>query len=167
MFRWLNSSLFDNVGKKLKRVIRWFVYFVFGLLLLLGTSVIWFTIQRFNAGYTKAIYVAAMIPFVVVLLGFLVWLFAAALYGFAELIDTAVTNRQGGENEDLPEDFFIPEDEDEFEEEEEATGDEMWFCPHCEGEVSFSQETQTWRCANCQRQYQVVGKGWLQRLKEL
>jgi cellulose synthase/poly-beta-1,6-N-acetylglucosamine synthase-like glycosyltransferase len=90
-----------------------------------------------------------------------------ALYGFAEVVDTAIIKRKGGEEPDIPEDLFIPEDEDEDEAETVAEADDVWICPSCEGEVTYSEETKTWHCAHCHRMYQVVGKGWTQHLKEV
>lgn len=169
MFRILNAWMFDNVGKKLKRFIRWFVYFSFVAVLILGVDLIWLAIQRANAGDTRAIYVAAMIPFAMVLACFLVWLGAAVLYGFAELVDTAITNRQGGA-EGIPEDLFIPDDIDEeemYEDEANAENDEMWICPNCDGEVSFSRDAQVWQCDRCGKKFQVTGFGWAKKLKEV
>ena len=167
MFEKLDSLMFDNVGKKLKSIVRYYVYSVFGLLIIAGVVMETIALVELLRGNGYAFFAMLITPLAVLLAGFLVWLSVVALYGFAEVVDTAIISRKGGDTPDIPEDLFIPEDEDEDEAETVAEADDVWICPHCEGEVTYFEESMTWHCAHCHRQYQVVGKGWTQHLKEI
>lgn len=167
MFEKLDSLMFENVGKKLKTIVRYYVYAMFGLLIVGGVAMELYSLWQLLKGNGYAFFAMLVTPLAVLFAGFFVWLSVVALYGFAEVVDTAILHRKGENTPDIPEDLFIPESEDEDEAETVAEADDVWICPSCEGEVTYSEETKTWHCAHCHRMYQVVGKGWTQHLKEV
>ena len=167
MFEKLESHMFDNVGQKIKTIVRYYVRIMVSLLLIAAVALEVYALTQLPDGNGEAFLMMLLIPFAAALAGVLVWLSAVPIYGFGEVVDTAIAMR--GEEEvpldSLP-NLFDGEPAAETDSDEPAPDDE-WICPACEGEVTYSAETKVWHCAHCHRRYTVVGEGWTQRLKEL
>ena len=96
----LDDVFFGNVGKKIKAIIRGCFYAETGLVIL---SVVVLEIQALidllDTGYGEFFGYMLLIPIIAALSIGILWLSTLMAYGFAEIVDTAVTNRLNSDGE--------------------------------------------------------------------
>ena len=100
MFSW-DKYFFGDVGKKLKDIIRVWFYVEVILTVVAGA---FFEVGAlfkllFGGGDTELFYIMLVLPIGVVISILVMWLGTLPFYGFAEIVDTAVTNRLNSDGE--------------------------------------------------------------------
>ena len=87
------------------------------------------------------------------------------MYGFAEIVDTAIKNRRQPEpvEELLIDEVVNPADFDS----EKKADDHGRTCPVCEGDLTRSEQDNVWYCADCQKKFELLNFGLIDHLKEI
>lgn len=203
MFEQWDAFLFRNMGQKIKSVVRGLFYVGAGLLLLGGILAEGEAIKLLSHGAEDGFLWMLVIPIGVAVGIAVLWLSVFLIYGFGEVVDTAIVLREGvvpqpdevdlvsggilGNETDAPAlwtcgcgvtnsnattvcrgcgqirpvnaAYVAPTPKEEE--------DDMWLCPHCEGEITYVPSSGVWLCSHCQRLYRVEGQGWTKRLVEI
>ncbi|MBE6807389.1 MAG: hypothetical protein E7527_05210 [Ruminococcaceae bacterium] len=142
--------MFKNVGRTIKKVAKWVFAIQCFVVLVVG-----FELMRQDddlAGWGLLLWIVG--PLVA-------WLSSLLLYGFGEIVDTAIINRKPQsekkeveKNEYTPRpDVFYPISIDGAESKESIPTEEGSYvdavCPYCQEPLSFSKETKEALCPNC------------------
>lgn len=168
----LDRFFFQNIGKKFKAVVRIIFYIEAALAVLGGLVLLVYGLVNAGNGYDDALFTVLLAPVAVAVAIGVLWLSTAFLYGFGELVDTAIAQRRQPmeDEEEAPDEcvdltsvnpFGIGADGDEGE-----TEDDEWLCPCCEGDLVYVKEHAAWYCPDCDKYYEVVGDGWEKKLQE-
>ena len=161
----VDAFFFSNMGQKIKAVVRALFYFVAGLLLVGGIAAEIYGLSMLLDGNDNGWLVMIATPIAVAVGIGITWLAVFLAYGFGEVVDTAIVIRGTPQEESVDLTAVNPFDIAQTDGEEDA--DDVWLCPHCEGDLVAHPATGMWYCPDCGKQYRVEGAGWTKRLVEM
>ena len=159
--------MFDNAGKQIKGIaIEFFItQIVVGIL----AAVTLFVISALAD--EDAVWIGCLLGglFTLVATPFAAWFSALILYGFGEMVDTAIANRQGVASAVskavkkvaspiIPKQPEVPKTPKTEKERFFSDNDDDWMdicCPHCGEQLSFLKGTQLGHCPNCDKQFDI------------
>ena len=154
----LDRIFFSDVGKRIKAILRGIFYFEAILTILTGIVMELMALYRLlDDGDAEMFLNMLLIPIGVVLAIGILWLFILPFYGIAEIVDTAIINRQEEKVKVAPAPVAVPKRQEGGSASHPKAEDESWACPRCEGELIPDENGELWHCPDCKKKFALRG----------
>ena len=157
----LDRIFFSDVGKRIKAILRGIFYAESILAILAGVVVTCAGLVNMRNGDPEFFMLVLFAPFGVVVAIGVLWLSILPFYGIAEIVDTAIVNRQEEKVKVAPAPVAVPKRQEggsaSHPKAENAAEDESWVCPRCEGELIPDENGELWNCPDCKKKFALRG----------
>lgn len=160
-----DKFFFSNVGKQIKSIIRGIFYTEAILTIIAGVVAEAVSLYYLFDGDGEFFLIMLGIPVGVVLAIGVLWLSTLLTYGFAEIVDTAIVNREAeniASNANREQEEMYSFSNTTFTEKT-----DFWQCPHCYNDLYVSESGDFFYCHHCQQVFEIVNKGETNILREI